>query len=104
MEVASDISRDEVIAGLRGLTHDLRNLGVLSVRLFGSRARGDNRPDSDVDLLIDYDTSRKFSLVDIATIEMLVEDRLGLKVHVSTISSVPPRSRARIDTEAIAVI
>ena len=44
------VKTQEIIDRLRDHEADLRSRGVLHVALFGSRARGDNRPDSDVDL------------------------------------------------------
>jgi predicted nucleotidyltransferase len=45
------MDRDQVIAKLRGHEAELRAVGVVRLSLFGSTARGDQRPDSDVDLL-----------------------------------------------------
>ena len=50
--------------------------------LFGSRARGDNRPDSDVDLAIEVDNDRPLSLFDLAGISHAVEDELGLPANI----------------------
>ena len=54
--------------------------GATRVRLFGSRARGEARPDSDVDLLIDLEPGR--SLMDLASIKVDLEDLLGCEVDV----------------------
>ena len=43
----------DVIARLKAMEPELRRSGVGSLYLFGSRARGDHRPDSDIDLLYD---------------------------------------------------
>ena len=56
--------------------------GVVHMALFGSRARGDNRPDSDVDLLVDVMPGRKFSLLDLIGVGHLVEDHVGLRGDV----------------------
>ena len=47
--------REAVLAKLEGHRKDLSRLGVKSLALFGSTARGDARPDSDVDLLVEFD-------------------------------------------------
>ena len=51
------------------------------VTLFGSRARGDNRPDSDVDLLC-YFKPGKVGLIMLSSIKIALENKLGLKVDV----------------------
>lgn len=50
--------------------------------LFGSRARRDNRIDSDVDLLIDIDRSRRFSLLNLVGVGHIIEDNIGLPASV----------------------
>jgi len=59
----------------------LRDEGVAHVALFGSRARGDHRPDSDIDLLIDVDPGCRFSLLNLVGIEHIVGDATGLSVN-----------------------
>jgi predicted nucleotidyltransferase len=49
------MDRQEVLDRLRQNEHALRERGVTHAALFGSRVRGDNHPDSDIDLLIDID-------------------------------------------------
>jgi hypothetical protein len=47
--------KDEVIDRLRGCRTELNALGVRSLDLFGSVARGQQQPNSDVDLLVEFD-------------------------------------------------
>jgi predicted nucleotidyltransferase len=49
------MDRQDIIARLRQHEAALRSRGVLHAALFGSRARGDNRPDSDTDIMIEID-------------------------------------------------
>ena len=98
------IGRDEIISRLQSHGVELKKLGVTAVSVFGSRARGDHRPDSDLDLLIDYDTTRKFSLVDLVHAEHVIGRIVGCPVQITTWSSVPAADKRRIASEAIAVL
>jgi uncharacterized protein len=61
------MTRDEIIATLKAREAEFRAKGVVRLALFGSRVRGDHRPDSDLDLIVDIDpTLAKFSLLNLA--------------------------------------
>ena len=76
------ISRNELISKLQDLRPMLRSRGVVGVTLFGSRARGDNRADSDIDLVIDVDEALSFSLLDLVGVGHEIEDRLHLPANL----------------------
>ena len=71
--------------------------------VYGSRARGTNRPDSDLDVFVDHDSERKFSLLDLAGIKLLIEDIVGLEAHVTTRSSLHPKLKPEIERHAIRI-
>jgi uncharacterized protein len=56
-----------------------------------------------VDLFIDYDPNKKFSLVDLVTIKLYLEDALGVEVDVTTRDSLHPMLRKSIEQSAIRV-
>ncbi|HXG78168.1 MAG TPA: nucleotidyltransferase domain-containing protein, partial [Methyloceanibacter sp.] len=66
--------------------------------------RGDARPDSDVDIFVDYDQSSDFSIVELAGIKRLLEEALGLDVHITTRGGLNPRFRKTVEGEAIKVL
>jgi uncharacterized protein len=72
--------------------------GVRNVRVFGSMARGDARPNSDLDLLVDVELGR--TLLDVITLEQDLEQRLGRRVEVLTDGGLSPYLRQRILAEA----
>jgi uncharacterized protein len=61
------------------------------VRLFGSVARGDDRPDSDIDLLVDFDPDS--SLFDLMRMTRELEELLGRPVDVVSAGSLKDRDR-----------
>lgn len=72
--------------------------GVRNVRLFGSAVRGNARPDSDVDFLVELQPGR--SLMDLGGLLMDLEALLGRKVDVVTAAGLRPRVRASALREA----
>ena len=72
--------------------------GARNVRVFGSMARGDAGPSSDVDFLVDMDPER--SLFDMADLAADLEDLLGRKVDVVTENSLYWLIRRRVLKEA----
>jgi uncharacterized protein len=94
----------EIIARLAAQTGALRARGATALYIFGSRARGDNGPDSDLDVLVDYDRGRKFSLIDLAGIKNAIERELGIEADVATRKALHPQLRDRIEREAIKVL
>jgi len=73
--------------------------GAHNLRLFGSVARGDFRPESDVDILVEMEPGR--SLLDMCGLSLDLQDILGRKVDVFTEKSLKDRIRLRALKEAI---
>jgi predicted nucleotidyltransferase len=86
------MNRDEILARLRENEAGLRKRGVAHAALFGSRARGDERPESDTDILIAIDPSAPVGVWEYAGIKAYIAslfegpvdvlDRDGLKPYV----------------------
>jgi uncharacterized protein len=72
--------------------------GARNLRVFGSVARGDDHPGSDLDLLVDMEPGR--SLLDLVALGQDLEDLLHRKVDVLTDTSMHPALRERILAEA----
>jgi uncharacterized protein len=103
MRYNQSMKRDEAISRLKEQAEALRALGATSLYLFGSVARDEAGPASDLDLFIDYDAKRKFSLVDLAGLKSFLEDEFATAVDVTTRSSLHPRLRQRIEDAAIRI-
>lgn len=72
--------------------------GAHNVRLFGSAARGEDRPGSDLDLLVDMESGR--SLLDLVALGQDLEELLHRRVDVLTNGSVHPAIRPHILADA----
>jgi predicted nucleotidyltransferase len=86
------MNREDIIARLRQHEAELRARGILHAALFGSRARGDARPDSDTDIMIEFDPTARVTLFDYAGLKEYIAslfegpvdvvNRAGLKSYV----------------------
>lgn len=76
-----DLSREQLLAELRALRPEFEREGVAHMFVFGSRARGDNRPDSDIDIVLEIAPDRKFGL-EIVGVSHIIEDNIGIESSV----------------------
>ncbi|HEV3113059.1 MAG TPA: nucleotidyltransferase domain-containing protein [Candidatus Binataceae bacterium] len=72
-----------VLQILRGAALRLQQLGVKHLSLFGSTARGTERPDSDIDVLVDLDAQRSMDLFDYAGIVAEIQKLFPQRVDVA---------------------
>ena len=78
-----------------------RRHGAYNVRVFGSVARGEAKPDSNVDFLVDLDEGR--SLFDLGGLLIDLQELLGCRVDVVTEKGLRSRIRERVLREAISL-
>jgi predicted nucleotidyltransferase len=83
---------------VEAILHIARAHGAHEVRVFGSRAREDARPDSDLDLLVRFDEGR--SLVDLVSMKLALEELLGIRVDVVSERGLSRYIRDRVLAEA----
>ena len=75
--------------------------GASNVRVFGSTARGEDRPDSDVDLVVDLDKGT--GLFALEALRRELSEILGVPVDVAPSDSLRPRVREEVEREAIPI-
>jgi uncharacterized protein len=83
----------------------LRENGATALFIFGSRARGTERPDSDLDLFIDYDPTGKIpNMFRLMQIEEKISRALGIPVTITTRTALHPLMKESIERDAVRVI
>jgi predicted nucleotidyltransferase len=95
------MDKGHVIATLRRHEPELKAAGIVHLRLFGSVARGEASARSDIDLIADFDRSKRLTLFGMARLENRLSDLLGVKVDLSPAESMKERVRARALREAV---
>jgi predicted nucleotidyltransferase len=103
MNDVADIPIETIVSKLRELAPALKAEGVTRLALFGSRARGDARPDSDLDVLVDTTARGESPPFDFFKVLHLIEDAIGLKVQISMRELLKPRIIERIADDLIEV-
>ena len=66
----------------------LKEQGATKVAIFGSYARGEQRPDSDIDVIVEFSETK--SLLELVKIERGLSETLGIKVDLLTEKSISP--------------
>ena len=98
------MTRDEAIAALKRHEAELRRRGVSHAGVFGSVARGDAGPDSDIDVLVRLDPETAFSLWDYVAIKRRVARMLGARqgrIDVIDLDGMSPHIRPSVERDAI---
>jgi uncharacterized protein len=96
------MTRAETIAALRDHAASIRAHGVTALYIFGSAARGEAGPDSDVDIFVDYDPET-FDFVHLIRLREELSRVLGRPADLTTRDGLHPDLRDDIEAEAIRV-
>lgn len=92
------MQRSEVLQRLAAHKDDLIRMGVKTLAVFGSVARNEARPDSDVDVLVEFQGPATFN--GYMDVKFFLEDLLGCPVDLVTRKSIRPGIKAQIESEA----
>lgn len=95
------MGREEILARLRAHEEELRALGVRDLALFGSVARGEDTPESDVDILVSIRPDAELSLLGMVRIERRLQELVGRDVDLVEREMLRPPMMEEIGQEAL---
>jgi uncharacterized protein len=99
-----DIQLETILAKLRAIAPAIKAEGVTRLAVFGSRARGDARPDSDLDILLEYPPYVEGQpFFDWSKVMHMIEDEIGVWPHLMSDQELTPRIRERMADDLIEV-
>jgi predicted nucleotidyltransferase len=95
--------RDEAIARLKRAEPSLRGFGVAALYLFGSHARDEAGPESDVDVFVDPAPDERFGFLEFMNALEAIEQSVGVPVDYGTRKGLHPLLRPGIEQEAVRI-
>ena len=95
------MDRQDIIARLREHQAALKQRGVSHVALFGSRARGDARPDSDTDIMIEFDPAARRGVYEYVDLKEYIASLFDGPVDVVNRAGLKPYVRPAATVDAI---
>lgn len=99
----TELLRNFVLSTLRSMENKLRKHGIVHLALFGSVARDDAGPDSDVDLVANLDVEKKLTILDLISIEAMIAEELGRNVDLVSRQGLNSRFRDSLSADEIPV-
>src|SRR5271166_7198168 len=95
------MDRQDILAKLRENEAALRTRGVNHAALFGSRARGDDRPDSDIDIMIEVDPAAGIGVYEYVALKDYIAQLFDGPVDVVSREGLKPYLRPALTADAI---
>jgi len=92
------VTRDQILETIHAHASELRELRVSELALFGSYARGDAAPNSDIDFIVEFEQK---SFDNYMGVRELLERLFGRKIDLVMKSAIKPRLKDRILREAV---
>lgn len=96
------MERDEVLRLLAAHRHEFDRFGVRSLAVFGSTARDEAKPGSDIDFLIEFDGQTTFDRY--MDVKLFLEDLLGRRVDLVTRKALRASLRRAVEADAIDIV
>ncbi len=95
------MKKKEIIELIKQHKSDIKQIGVKTLAIFGSVVREEEKPDSDIDFLVEFEGSAKFD--QFMDLKFYLEDLLHRPVDLVTNKALKPRLRPYIEKEALYV-
>jgi len=95
------MNREQVIETLRTHASALRQRDVRHAALFGSLARGEGTPSSDIDILVELEPGARVDLFDYVGITHYLADLFPVRVDVANKDSLKPHVRPSAESDAV---
>lgn len=95
------ITPEEVIVKLINKFEELTDFGVKSIALFGSVARDEARPDSDVDILVEFEATPNFDSY--MELKFYLEELIGREVDLADWDMLRPEIRSNVEKDIIPI-
>ncbi len=95
------LALDDALHTLRAHRAELEGMGVIHAGIFGSVARGEAGPKSDLDVLVVLDDSKVVSIYDYCGVRLAISDLFGGKADVVERKALRPRLKDRIIAEVV---
>ena len=97
------MEKPELARKIIALRPGLEAEGVEHIALFGSRARGTHKLDSDIDILGEVAENARFSILNLIGVEHLVSDATGLAANAVMRRSLTPSMRVEVSRDAVEI-
>jgi hypothetical protein len=95
------MNRQEILDRLRENERALRARGVMHAALFGSVARGEQRPDSDIDIMVEIAPDAPVGVFEYVGIVHLIDDMFPMRVDVVDREGLKPYVRPHAERDAV---
>ena len=96
--IAMELTKQTILQFMQHNSERIRSFGVARIGLFGSFVRNEQRPDSDIDLLIEYESGQA-SFKNLMNLAFFFEDSFHRKIELVTPTSLSDRLREYIAKE-----